>query len=191
MGPALGACFSSRPRGPGLKVVAMGHLIGAPRPSRADPGQCAALSAVLWPECSEPRREGSGLGEAPSCPLGPKGGAAWLGGWGYCPRPHPASTLVMVAFVLSGGRWIGVGSQLPTGPPMFPLCVLRRVVRSVLPPACHTSWETSGLGSLAPRPCSRAAHLCSGHHRGRHLLRDPCPASHEGGGPGSPAHSAL
>ena len=40
-------------------------------------------------------------------------------------------------------------------------------------------------------PCPCTACLCPGHHGGRHLLRDPLPASHEGCGTGPPAGVAL
>lgn len=56
------------------------------------------------------RREGLGLGEVSVCFFGFKGGVVWLGGWGYCFRFYLVLTLVMVVFVFSGGRWIGVGS---------------------------------------------------------------------------------
>lgn len=72
-------------------------------------------------------------------------------------------------------------------PSGLPLLLPLQVVEAALHP---DSVARAGEG-WAARAYSRAAHLCPGHHRGRHLLGDSCPAGHEGGGPGPPARAAL
>lgn len=82
------------------------------------------------------------------------------------------------------------GGKLPPLDPGHPCSALLGGLQDVshVYPQCQ-SRDVAVRFTALPCPCT--ACLCPGHHGGRHLLRDPLPASYEGCGTGPPAGVAL